>query len=73
MKCQNVDEAILRRIDRDGNGLTDEPPNPSASPAFAGDTQYNQLVDSNMSVVGHVDALTGDLRQRMSYGRSTSA
>jgi RHS repeat-associated protein len=64
---RNVDEAILRRIDRNGNGLTDDPPNASASPAFAGDTQYNQLVDSNMSVVGHVDALTGELRQRMSY------
>ncbi|MFN9134187.1 MAG: RHS repeat-associated core domain-containing protein, partial [Phycisphaerales bacterium] len=26
-----------------------------------------QLVDSSMSVVAHVDALTGELRQRMSY------
>ncbi|MFN7439417.1 MAG: RHS repeat-associated core domain-containing protein [Phycisphaerales bacterium] len=32
-----------------------------------GDDAYVQLVDSSMSVVAHVDALTGQLRQRMSY------
>lgn len=46
---RNVDEAILRRIDRNGNGLPHNPPNPSTN--FAGDTQSIVLVDSNMSVV----------------------
>ncbi len=55
----------MRRIDRNANGRTDDPPNPATN--FPGDDAYVQLVDSSMSVVAHVDALTGELRQRMSY------
>lgn len=46
---RNVDVAVLRRIDRNGNGLTDDPPNPSTN--FAGNTQFFVLLVSNLSVV----------------------
>lgn len=54
---RGVDDAIMRRIDANGDGdITD-----------AGDKGYFQLTDALFSVVCHVDSTSGLVRQWMSY------
>ena len=54
---RGTDDAVLRRIDGNGDG----------SYTGEGDRGYYQLTDSSFSVVAHVDAISGQVRQRMSY------